>query len=394
MKFNRINIDGLLLLIGTAILPVYVFGSGGIQPAHALLAAFSGLVLLSHGIPFPAWSIMLFALFVHSFMLESLYVLSGGDLKFIINSIFFLYNFVLVCAVYQYVRRNGLSIIVPGIIIAAAIALITLLISGVDLQELGSSGRSTGTFNNPNQLGYFSVCLLSLSYLFYRSGNIAYWIAAGLFSISLFLAISSLSKAAMVANFVVIILALKPASSRKSLIGWLLGATIGVMVIFRLFQNGTFDEFLFMERLMNITSENDSSLESRGYFAFLEGNALQLLFGLGTQGVDDIVGHEVHSTFGSVINNYGLFGFLMIFVACSLWAIHLWRFYGFIGLVCLAGPSMLYGITHNGIRFAIFWLLFAASLGMTQRNRIKSEGSSMRTGASSGRFKMPLERFS
>jgi hypothetical protein len=382
MKFRRIYVDAMLLYLGTATLPIYAFGSGGIQPAHAILAVFALLTLTRRGIPLTGWSIFLLAVFLHSLLMETLYVFVGGNLQFMINCLFFLYNFILVCAVYRYVSINGLSIIVPGIITAAGIALITILVSGVDLRELGDSGRSTGTFNNPNQLGYFSVCLLSISYLFYRSGNIGYWIASALFGTSLFLAISSLSKAAMISNFIVIALVLKPVSSRKALWAWFTIASIAFFTLIVFFQRGVFDEYLFVERLLNITNENDSSLESRGYFAFLEGNTLQLIFGLGAQGVDYIVGHEVHSTFGSVINNYGLFGFVLFFGACAMWAFRLWHHYGFIGLVCLAAPAMLYGVTHNGTRFTIFWLLFAASLGMVQRStvskntRIVSEAAS------------------
>jgi hypothetical protein len=394
MNIGRVNIEYMLLLIGTALLPVYVTSSGGLQPSHAILAIFSGIVLFNHGIPFISWSIMLLSIFLFSLLIESFYVIIGGDIKFIINSIFFLYNFLLVCAVYQYVRKNGLSTIALGIMIAAAIALITIINTGVDLRELGESGRATGTFNNPNQLGFFSVCLLSLSYLFYQNGNIRYWIAVGLFSISLFFAISSLSKAAMVANFLVIVFALKPASSTKHLIGWVVGATIGIIVILQLFQSSNFHELLFIERLVNMGNEGDSSLESRGYFVFLDGNALQLFFGLGAQGVDEILGHEVHSTFGSVINNYGFFGFIIFFVSFSIWALRVWQFYGLNGLVCLVGPSILYGITHNGTRFTIFWLLFAASLGAIQRYRRKTEASSIRMGMSSGSFKGNLEGFS
>lgn len=351
-------------------LPVYVFGSGGMQPAHMVLACFAGLTLLTRGIPVTHWSLSLLAIFLYSFAVESIYVIAGENPKTLINSIFFLYNFLLVCAVYQHVRHGGLAALVPGILIAAAIVLVTILITGVDLREMAETGRSTGTFNNPNQLGYFSVCLLSLGYLFYRHGMVSYWLAAGVFAVSLFLAISSLSKAAMIANFVVLMLALKPASSRNTLMVWSLGMLVGGALLFQMFLNGAFDEFLFMERLANMANENDGSLEARGYFALLEGNMLQMLFGLGAQGVDEIVGHEVHSTLGSVVNNYGPIGLLFFSIALVVWALRLWHAYGFVGLFCLAAPAILYGITHNGVRFTIFWLLFAASMAMARNSEI------------------------
>ena len=370
MKIKRISLDAGLLFIAAAILPIYVFKSGGIQPAHAMFAVFAVLTLATRGIPTPAWSILLFALFAHSFIAETVHALANGEARFIINAVFFLYNFILVTAVYQYVSKNGLSTLVPGIIIAATIALTVVLMTGVSLREWTDNGRGTGTFNNPNQLGFFSVCLLSLVYLFYQSNNIGYWLALGFFAVATFLSVASLSKAAMVANFVVIILALKPASSRNSIFAWTIGMAIGVLILMRMFQDGRFDEYIFVDRLMAMSNESDSSLESRGYFAFLEGNAIELLFGLGEAQVREIVGHEVHSTFASVLNNYGVFGFLIFSGVIFIWIVRIWQHYGIVGCISIIGPPMLYGITHNGVRFTIFWLLFASSMAMVHRSKL------------------------
>ena len=83
----------------------------------------------------------------------------------------------------------------------------------------------------------------------------------------------------------------------------------------------------------------------------------------------DIVGHEVHSTLGSVINNYGFLGLILFSAVLAIWAFRLWQSYGAVGMISIAGPAMLYGITHNGIRFTIFWLLFAASMAMARNTR-------------------------
>src|SRR5690606_15914645 len=128
--------------------------------------------------------------------------------------VFFLYNFFLVSAIYSYCCRYGLSALSLGLIIAAFIAIFSVSLGGVSLQD-SSAGRAAGSFNNPNQLGYFSVCLLSLTYLIYRCNYFRYPTAVGLFCVSAFLSVVSLSKAAMVANFIVIFLALKPVRDDK-----------------------------------------------------------------------------------------------------------------------------------------------------------------------------------
>jgi len=362
--------DALLLFLGVSLLPVYVFGSGGVQPSHLLLACFAGFTIFNEGLPVISVTLLLLALFLHAFAVESVYSMAGGDPRMIINSIFILYNFLLVSAIYAYCRRHGLGVLVPGTLIAAMIALATVVTTGVDLRDMGEGGRPTGTFNNPNQLGYFSVCLLSLTYLFYREKHLRYSVAVGLFGIALFLAIASLSKAAMVANFAVGFFALKPGLSRNSILVWVIGALGAAAALAILYQRGAFDDYLFMQRLQNMANESDSSLESRGYFAFLQGNAIQMMFGLGNGLVDEIVGHEVHSTLASFLNNYGVVGLVLFLIMVLVWLLHMWRAYGIVGMISIAGPPLLYGITHNGSRFTIFWLLVAASMATAQRLRL------------------------
>lgn len=368
--------EGYLLTVGIGLLPVYLFSSGGIQPSHMVLALFSLIALLRRGLPSEAWGFLLASVAIYSFFVESFYVTIGAKPTSLMASVFFFYNLFLVSAIYSYCSRCGLSALTPGVIVACAIAIITVSAGGISLQE-GGQGRATGAFNNPNQLGYFSVCILSLTYLLYSHGHLKYVVAVGMFAVAIFLSIASLSKAAMIANFVVAFLALKPVmregESRSKLLAigfpifWISLVVFGLGFIVTSYFQGTFDDYLFVKRLQGIAHEDDSSLESRGYFGFLEGNTIQVFLGLGTKGVADIVGHEVHSTLASVLNNYGVFGFIMFSAALVVWALKLWRAYGFIGMACLTGPAMLYGITHNGTRFTAFWVLFAASMAMAAR---------------------------
>lgn len=365
-----------MLVLGIALLPVYIFSSGGVQPAHLILALFSVACILKRGFPSEPWFFFLAGVAIYSFFVESFYVAVGAEVTSLITSVFFFYNLFLVSAVYSYCVRYGLSDIKPGVVVACAIAIITVSTVGVSLQE-GGQGRAIGTFNNPNQLGYFSVCILSLTYLLYSHGHLKYIVAVGIFAFAIFLSIASLSKAAMVANLIVIFLALKPVNREDEprnkflaigfTVFWILLVLLGLGFILASYFDGNLDKYLFVKRLQGMSHEDDSSLGSRGYFAFLEGNIIQILFGLGTERVSDIVGHEVHSTLASVLNNYGVLGFLMFSGVLVIWGLKLWRAYGFIGMACLTGPAMLYGITHNGTRFTAFWILFAATMAMATR---------------------------
>lgn len=368
-------IYGWLLVAGIALLPVYVFGSGGVQPSHMILAAFCFVVLLKFGFRLSLWASSLVATGFYALLLESINTVLGGNPLALMNGVFFIYNFILVMGIYTFCRKYGVSFVSVGVVIACVLALATVGISGISLSDAGH-GRATGSFNNPNQLGYFSVCALSLAYLVYRHGHVNYLVAFSIFGSAMFLSIASLSKAAMVANFLVAFIALKPDGvagliSVKSklliLTVWLLSVVFLMFAFLMLYLDGFFNEFVFVRRLLSMGQEEDSSLEARGYFAILQGDWFHLLFGLGYSRVEEILGHEVHSTLGSVLNNYGLVGFLFFSIVLMVWAVKLWRAYGFVGLCCLAGPAMMYGITHNGTRFTAFWVLFASSLAMADR---------------------------
>ncbi len=211
MRFNAGIADTGLLFAATALLPIYAFGSGGVQPAHALFAIFALTVSAKYGIANKPWIFLVLCLFTYAFFREGAYILGGGNPKYLINVAYLGFNFLLVSSVYQYVLRNGLATISSGLILSVLIVVATILTQGINLTAGGEGAvRSVGTFNNPNQLGYFSVCLLSLTYLCYLTSSINYRTALIGFCISIALSIISLSKAAIIANFLLLIVVLIP----------------------------------------------------------------------------------------------------------------------------------------------------------------------------------------
>lgn len=371
IKYTPLSVDTSLLFVATSLLPVYTFGSGGIQPAHLFFAFFAVLVSARSGVTTKSWALLVLCLFIYAFVREGVYILFGGSLEYLINAIYLGYNFVLVSAVYQYVLRNGLSTITAGLRVAVLIVVLTIAVKGINLTGVGEGAtRSVGTFNNPNQLGYFSVCLLSLTYLFHITSSIKYRTAMAGFFVAVGLSIISLSKAAIIANGLLLFIILLPRNvNLLRLTIWAAVVSIFVFILLQAFLSGALDSLLFIDRLMNMGRETDTSLSSRGYFAVLGASEAEIIFGLGSEKLDSIVGHEVHSTFGSIFNNYGLAGLVLGILAFATWSILIGRSFGFTALVCLIGPAMLYGLTHNGIRFSIFWILFASSAAMAMRTK-------------------------
>ena len=107
-------------------------------------------------------------------------------------------------------------------------------------------------------------------------------------------------------------------------------------------------------------------MEVRGYFVYLEANFLESIFGMGPQKIHEIRGYEVHSTFMMILSSYGLIGFLIFSALMLFWVIDIEKTYGLNGVMCICAPTLLYGLTHNGIRFSMFWIIFATSILMSK----------------------------
>jgi hypothetical protein len=110
--------------------------------------------------------------------------------------------------------------------------------------------------------------------------------------------------------------------------------------------------------LLEIGSDSDDNLVGRGYGPLFNPD-LRLLYGWGNGYSVLQINQEVHSTLGNLLISYGLTG-LTLFL--SLLAFVFLRLKMIFGLTVAAGlmlPTMLYGLTHNGLRFAIFWVFLS-----------------------------------
>lgn len=369
---GRIGVEGILLAIGIAFFPIYVFPSGNVQPAHAILALFAVVVLVREGMPYTAWTVLMGAMLMHVLVVETFYVGFTHQEPQFKPIAFWLYNLLFAASLYVYALKRDLHPVKIGLLCAAVLALTTVLASGVQLERAAPVERAVATFNNPNQLGYFSVCLLSLTYLLSREGKIGLIFTIGLNGVSIFLSIVSLSKAAMLANFAVIAFVAKPDRGVSNILGWATAVALLAAVMMWSLNAGKFDGLRFFHHLTTMGEENDSSLAARGYFVFLEGNLAQFVFGIGKQNVREMHGNEVHSTLASALANYGVFGFLLFSGVILIWSRAVLRAYGVAGVLCLISPAMLYGITHNGSRFTMFWLLVGLSLAMAARRNAEA----------------------
>jgi hypothetical protein len=347
-----------ILFIGIALLPIYFSASGGVQASHAVLAIFSIFSILISLKTYQNWLFIFMALVVVVALREFFYIGSSGNFNYSLPILYWIFNFLFCLAIYFWIYSDQKNIIIIkyASLLSIIIALVGIFIFGFSLTTNDEGIRAIGTFNNPNQLGYFAVCMSSILLLFKLRSEISTIQYLFFNTVILFLAIVSLSKAAMISILFCIFIYF----FRIKLTFWTILFIIFSMILFSYLLSTS--DLLFINRLQSIGDDGDDSFSARGYFAFTKGSDYQFLWGLGEQGSNNILGHEVHSTIFNIFNNYGLVGFVLFFILLLSWVKRVYSTFGLFGVLGIVGPPMLYGITHNGTRFTLFWLLFSLSM--------------------------------
>jgi hypothetical protein len=225
----------------------------------------------------------------------------------------------------------------------------------------GLGKRATGTFNNPNQLGYWALLMMACLAVVKERTPLRIWdvlaLGAGFYILML-----SLSKAASISGMLLVLVIIAFCRLRRAA-GLVLGAGLVLALVFELASGGLVERFMSLEpvanlehRLSGIGTQKDDNLLHRGYVRLIQ-HPQYLAFGAGEGGFERLSqdaekqGKELHSTLGTILMSYGLiglglFGMLLfvIFVRAPL------------ASVAYLGPVMLYSITHMGLRFSIFWV--------------------------------------
>jgi hypothetical protein len=219
-------------------------------------------------------------------------------------------------------------------------------------------GRSVLMFNNPNQLGYYallSACIILLGQKRFRLSTLQ--VTAGLAACS-YLALLSASKAAL-ASIAALGIALIIGKLRTIVVAALVFAVL-------IFTDNPFSAAIdrAQQRI-----ENDQSLgffEERGYDRIIE--YPEYWFAGAGEGAyrrfsetSAIGSHELHSSIATLFFCYGIIGTL-------LFGAFVWGMMSGAGIRAwvIVGASLVYGMTHQGLRFRLVWLL----LGMVAAMRV------------------------
>ena len=265
---------------------------------------------------------------------------------------------------------------------------ISILITMIGLSFMPGEIRRTGFFNNPNQLGYYAVIMLTV--LLYLREYFSKFQRIVLFAGASWAIILSLSKAAILGAFGLLFIYLlfyqKERTLTKLLLQFVLLTIFGLSIYYLFFSNSEFvlnNETLYAMRyrILHMLNENDSDLISgRGYGRVMELGS-NFLWGMGEGAYyrfEVKANAEIHATFISLLVSYGVLGFAGYIVFFGKCLVH--KELTIRNLTVMTG-MFLYSITHNGIRNTLLWIILAVlfmdnerlDFGIKQSKGLKNE---------------------
>lgn len=240
-------------------------------------------------------------------------------------------------------------------------SLVLICILQLALSTFLSFGGSRDSlfFDNPNQLGYYAISVLTVILLIEKYVSLGkLWVYASILLCTYFTFIS-VSKAAIGA---IVLLALVYLISNnilkaKTLIRVvLLGLVLVAISLFTALGSGLTDKL--QGRLdQSVKPDEVSQWEYRGYDR-ISNHPEYLLLGAGEGAYNRfdtyIENHEIHSSFGTLLFCYGIPG-LILFILFIKSIVKGVKKATLLYLI----PVIAYGVTHMGLRFTMFYIVLA-----------------------------------
>ncbi|MDW7671924.1 MAG: hypothetical protein SCK57_12420 [Bacillota bacterium] len=360
------NFIFLLFSLYFILSPFYFWSSGLPQVADFIIIFLVFVYAIKKqfrfGIPTESRQFLLTGLFFVGYVLAAnltWMMILNGSISFIRTSAFYIYNFlvaVMVVGLYSEYKEKIIEVTYKATLVSVLIQA-ALFIAGGGY----TGGRMTGGFNNPNQLGYYAIMVASI--MIFASSRIrikAGWFVLGIFSAAL-LVLASLSSTAIVsfAGLVIFFLVSKlPNKKFKRNVNLIIIALFLVMTF--IYQNMliTLDSPI-IRGLQNRVMASEGKLTSfsfeRGYYRIIEYPEYWILgAGEGANVERFRASGEFHSTLGNIQVSYGIIGLVLflryMYLALKKDGFQSWYIIAFI---------LAYGLTHNGIRNSMLWILIA-----------------------------------
>lgn len=376
-EIRKLSLVDILFILALATKPLYLRKSGSIQISDLLFALTFGLLVLN-GRPLynsereKRWISVFFTCLIYQVLINAITFFRiqneyRAELSLFKNNLFYIFNFIVCLTVLQIKAYQGYAHVLKIYLIGTVLSVFVVVV-GVLIQYDGS-GRATGTFNNPNQLGYF--CIVAMTAVTFFCKSMKPTIRTLMIVLCVVLSVFSLSKASIVSSAILLFAYFVNSRDRvgaKKMLSVLLAiVVVAALVYIIMFADIEFlneQEIIvsLRRRLGAITTENDSALGSgRGYDRLKEIGAW-IFVGVG-EGANYrftvMTNMEVHSLYASFLVSYGFVGFfLLMWLVCT--ALYTNPQY-LRRTLCFSGV-LLYCITHNGVRSTVLWAMIAMLL--------------------------------
>ncbi len=330
-------------------LPFYVFGSGRPQPADFMMLFMLGTEALRAGgvspqITAPIRSLLRFVIYVT--LINVAWAVMTSNPEFLKSTAFYGFNFVIFSGFVIRASRRDEEFL-RWTLNGAALSVISLAFLAIPFGHRMESGRLELFFNNPNQLAYYVITMLSIVVaLAPRFKPSALFIGAASLA-GAFLELRTGSRAGLLG--IVVLLGIY--FGKRPI---LLAAMSAPGFFYLLYSDLLSENALWRHRIAVVEeSGTEQYLADRGIDRLFD-HPEHLFVGAG-EGFHErfhFYGQELHSSAANLIFSYGTLGTL-------LFAVFAWGIIKTGGrrIALLMIPSFAYGLFHNGLRFRPFWLM-------------------------------------
>src|SRR5687768_12632517 len=247
--------------VGISLMPVYLWSSGGVQISHAVIFSACVAILMWRGAKLDLAGRVLALLVIYVAMRDVQFAIRDASLKSALPTLYVVYVFVVYVVLRDwYADERNLKWAIRGLVVAVGIAIAGVVFVGYGMTVDAEGGRSVGTFNNPNQLGYFAVCVISIIGLVHLRGQCSLMLMIIMAAGAIFLAIASLSKAAMLSCAAAALMLGFATTRRKT--GFLVGSAVLLLLtsgLYWMLITGMLDDYRFFARLSSIGTQSDDS---------------------------------------------------------------------------------------------------------------------------------------
>lgn len=344
----------------------YIFSSGGVQPGFAIAAIMAALVV--PGIKtfrndakkkFVYGSFIAFV--VYGLFINLYWSFSQQDGVFLIASVYYIFNFLIFISICEIFESEDFNLLFKAVAVSV-ILLFGLAVAGVGRYDFFP--RYNGFFNDPNQMAFWALCLVSIAIIFHKRFTHRFHLDVIFISCVMIIYYSQSRSALFGMVFVSLGYLLARIQQSKGRVETIIGIIGLAVLVFTVFPRISIGDISSAPSIFDRLQETNLGEQSevRGYHRLVDYPEM-LIFGAG-QGLDGrfMADGEMHSTWAGIWFYYGIIG-LGLFLAPLIrigWSL------SFVQKLAFVGP-LLYGFSTFGARTPIFWVFLAFALLATTK---------------------------